>query len=396
MKIVWFLLSLCLFVGCKRKEIAPPESESLPVIDLNASYPEKKMSLSEVAKSEYIPLYTVGSDSIEGYLMPYVSISPQWVVAYNKEQTIMVFERTTGKLRHRFNHRERQKEQYYYIFSIFVDDEREEIYVKSSIDKLNVYSLSGKYKRALSLPSDKYFDQVLDFNKDSLIFSDGKEDVDHPIQKGTYYYLMSKDDGGITPLAFHVKHHITNNFLFRWFKNDNTVETLSCNFSVNPLLKNGDEVILSDFSRDTVFSYSKEGFKPLLVRTPAPRSTFPLKLMAVSFRSERFLFLNVVEKVYKRKTRNNDEDTYVYDYHTKEVYVPIVVDNEFSPELPVEINDNRENCPKNTGVSYLPSRKLMQYYREGNLHGEAHEAASRLKRDDINVLVLYHFDEMSR
>ncbi len=41
-------------------------------------------------------------------------------------------------------------------------------------------------------------------------------------------------------------------------------------FSVKPLLKNGDEVILSEFSNDTVFSYGKEGAKPLLVRTPAP------------------------------------------------------------------------------------------------------------------------------
>lgn len=307
----------------------------------------------------------------------------------------MVFERTTGKLRYRFNHRGRQEEQYYYVFSIFVDEEREEIYIVSSIDRLNVYSLSGKYKRTLILPSDKYFDQVLDYNKDSLIFSDGEEDIDHPIQKGTYYYLMSKDDGGTIPLPFHVKHHITNNFRFR-FENENSEEIFVCNFSIDPLLKDGNEIILSDFSCDTVFSYNKDGFKPLLVRTPAPRSTFPLKLMAVSFRSERFLFLDVVDKVYKRDTKNNDGNTYVYDYQTKEVYVPVVVDSEFTPELPVDISNNRKNYPKNTGISYLPSRKLLQYYREGNLQGQACEAASRIKRDDIYVLVLHHFNEMSR
>ncbi|MFR4459973.1 MAG: hypothetical protein ACLT63_00360 [Bacteroides xylanisolvens] len=60
-----------------------------------------------------------------------------------------------------------------------------------------------------------------------------------------------------------------------------TGKVISCMFSVKPLLKNGDEVI-SEFSNDTVFSYGKEGAKPLLVRTPAPRSTFPLKLMSVS------------------------------------------------------------------------------------------------------------------
>lgn len=62
----------------------------------------------------------------------------------------------------------------------------------------------------------------------------------------------------------------------------------------------------------------------------------------------------------------------------------------------MKCRNNRENYPKNTGISYLPSRKLLQYYREGNLQGQAREAASRLKRDDIYVLVLHHFNEMSR
>lgn len=56
MKAVWFLLSLCLFVGCKHKEVIPQVADSLPIVDLNTSYPEKKINLAEVAKSEYIPL----------------------------------------------------------------------------------------------------------------------------------------------------------------------------------------------------------------------------------------------------------------------------------------------------------------------------------------------------
>ena len=52
MKIVWFLFSLCLLVGCKHPSATMPEVEALPVIDLNASYPEKKIDLAKVAKSE--------------------------------------------------------------------------------------------------------------------------------------------------------------------------------------------------------------------------------------------------------------------------------------------------------------------------------------------------------
>lgn len=49
------------------------------------------------------------------------------------------------------------------------------------------------------------FEQVFDYDKDSLIFNDGREDVDNPVQKGTYYYLMSKTDGGMRPLPFSCK-----------------------------------------------------------------------------------------------------------------------------------------------------------------------------------------------
>ena len=365
--------------------------QTLPVIDLNAAYPEKKLDLAEVASPEYIPLYTVGADSLDRYSLTSASVSPHWVVAYNWQQTIMVFERATGKLRYRFNHQGQQKEQYYYIFSVFVDEEREEIYVVGSVFKIQVYSLSGNYKRTLNLPYDMSFEQVFDYDKDSLIFNDGREDVDNPVQKGTYYYLMSKTDGGMRPLPFHVKYRITNRFRIR-LRNGDRQGVISCMFSVKPLLKNGDEVILSEFSNDTVFSYGKEGAKPLLVRTPAPRSTFPLKLMSVSACSRRFLFLDVIEKVYRRNIKKLDGDSFVYDYREKEIFTPVLVNSDFIPELPVEIDNMNGSFPKYAGASSIHSREFMQYYRKGNLQGRACEAASCLTRDDIYVLVLYHFN----
>ena len=92
MKIIWFFFSLCLLVGCKRSDVAVSVEQTLPVIDLNAAYPEKKLDLAEVASPEYIPLYIVGADSLDRYSLTSASVSPHWVVAYNWQQTIMVFE----------------------------------------------------------------------------------------------------------------------------------------------------------------------------------------------------------------------------------------------------------------------------------------------------------------
>lgn len=49
MKIIWFFFSLCLLVGCKRSDVAVSVEQTLPVIDLNAAYPEKKL-VCEVAE----------------------------------------------------------------------------------------------------------------------------------------------------------------------------------------------------------------------------------------------------------------------------------------------------------------------------------------------------------
>ena len=87
------------------------------------------------------------------------------------------------------------------------------------------------------------------------------------------------------PLPFHVKYRITNRFRIR-LRNGDRQGVISCMFSVKPLLKNGDEVILSEFSNDTVFSYGKEGAKPLLVRTPAPPFYFSFEVN-VSFKLQQ-------------------------------------------------------------------------------------------------------------
>ena len=52
MKIIWFFFSLCLLVGCKRSDVAVSVEQTLPVIDLNAAYPEKKLEFAEVVSPE--------------------------------------------------------------------------------------------------------------------------------------------------------------------------------------------------------------------------------------------------------------------------------------------------------------------------------------------------------
>ena len=96
--------------------------------------------------------------------------------------------------------------------------------------------------------------------------------------------------------------------------------------------------------------------------------------MSVSACSRRFLFLDVIEKVYRRNIKKLDGDSFVYDYREKEIFTPVLVNSDFIPELPVEIDNMNGSFPKYAGASSIHSREFMQYYRKGNLQGRACES----------------------
>ena len=93
MKIIWFFFSLCLLVGCKRSDVAVSVEQTLPVIDLNAAYPEKKLDLAEVASPEYIPLYTVGADSLDRYSLTSASVVIVLIIRDSKKNNIIIYSR---------------------------------------------------------------------------------------------------------------------------------------------------------------------------------------------------------------------------------------------------------------------------------------------------------------
>lgn len=186
MKFVWFLFSLSLLAGCSRQSVTVIPDSSLSVLDITADYPKREIDLAEEAEIEYIPLQLQGTEWLETFDLLRGTISENMIFAYNRKGTVFVFDRA-GKQLHRFNHARGEKKQYDYIFSIYGDEENQEIFIKTLYYKIEVYSLAGEYKRSLIASYPISFNQVFGYNKDSLVFSDGISKIKDRFDNGIYY-----------------------------------------------------------------------------------------------------------------------------------------------------------------------------------------------------------------
>lgn len=389
MKFVWFLFSLTLLVGCNRQQVTIVPDSSLPVLDITADYPEREIDLTEEAEIEYIPLQFQGKERLELSDLLYGTVSEHLIIAYNREGTVFVFDKM-GKQLHQFNPIKKEKKPYDYIFSIYGDEENQEIFIKTSSHEIKVYSLAGNYNRSLKVVYPISFDQVFGYSKDTLIVSNGTEDVDNSVTNGIYYYKLSKKNAGLSPFPFYVKRRITNRFTGN-VQDGAQANGFGFSLSVEPMIKNGNEIILSDFACDTIFSFDGGIKKALLRRTPAVRSTFPLKLIGVIMKTDRYMLMNIVEKVYVPNEKKIKVKSLLYDFKTQEIVVPKLINKEFTPLRPVYLENLKGNFPKNTCVAAIHSKKLFQLYESGRLSGKAKEVASRLGRDDTLVLILHRF-----
>ena len=96
-----------LVVGCQESD----KKQNITIVDVNASYPEKKINVQDFAKIEYVPLETTDSFITQGFIQ---DIGEKYIIAKNyiRDGNIFVFDRTTGKGLKVINHLGQSGEEY--------------------------------------------------------------------------------------------------------------------------------------------------------------------------------------------------------------------------------------------------------------------------------------------
>lgn len=401
MKWLCLVFFVILFVACQNKGNRQTEknmatvnqkgisANQLGCIDFSREYPSKEFYIQDLGEVEYIPLETSkkvlwgGDDRIR--------VSDSLIVVYNDESTFYIFNRK-GKCLSHFNRKGKSGEEYIYIDDFTVDFKQEELFVTDiyRANRILVYDFKGNYKRVLSLASG-LGQKIMDYDPEYLLGCNidlvQKSDTTNGNRP---YYLISKKDGTLHFLDIVLENPVSSDVVQRLASGGVQKWTIDA----RPMVKNGDRIILSDWSLDTIYAFDKGVLHPLLVKTLSVGTMDPCWIPYVTLKSKRYTFISAYERpngipqtgiVFTRDL--------VYDHNTGEIYKYSFVNNDYADHLEISIKTLTGELPKNYGMNSLSAFRLVKAYKEGKLQGKLKEVASRLDEEDNPVLMLVKFKE---
>lgn len=163
-----FLLLVCILWGCNspKKTFEP---NHIPVVNLSDNTSKVvSLSLSDAAsKFEIIPLEVTDEALLSGINHLKVTDHDIWVSIY-KSQYIYRFSRT-GKYLGKVGKIGQGPQEYIRMSDFIIDDERQEVYIITTVNGIKVYDFEGNYKRDAT-KQKLFMDEEFSANNCKLIF----------------------------------------------------------------------------------------------------------------------------------------------------------------------------------------------------------------------------------
>ncbi len=381
-KITFVTLSLLLLIGCGGEKMR----KGTPVVDVTKSYPTKEIVIQDIADVEYVPLETKDDVLIEGNRRNCM-ISPDSLLVGNyREGSVFLFN-GKGKVLSKFNHKGASDREYKEIWGIYYDNKAKEIIILDYMFKkqFQVYDINGKYKRTIPISKDYNLagNEIINFNTEALLCH---KNIDHfKTQSDTAknkihqpFLLLSKKDGkelGRLPIKYAKR--VTTSIIQKFEGGGMSVRSTN----LNSIIKQGDEIICSDASKDTVFVYTKnQQLKPLVIRTPevAKMDESKLSFLQIIKVTPRYIFGEIVDKRPKEKDPF-PRRTIVIDRKNHEIFNCDIKNNNFKNKL-------GDYWLKKNNILYGVDF-LKELSEKGLLKGKLNSLVEKLKEDDNPVWV---------
>jgi hypothetical protein len=381
--------------GCNKSK----RVSDIPVIDLSKDYPERKFTIQELAEDiDYVALET--SDSVlfdrRGKV---VYVSEERIIAMNPQQgDVFVFGRD-GKIISIFNHKGRGPTEYSNLAQLVYDARNREIFVYAAyINKITVYSETGKYRRHFNAPEKSEmvlydFDEETLLGYDKLITSDGF--------RTKPYLFLSKTDGNIVAeLNWEFKKRYSGRLNVKYVDKEGKerVKYIILGFSNN--WNNGNNFVIGEMASDTIFQLTRDKkFIPLLARIPSVHKHGVRIFLTPILKTDKFILmgkiivnLEQIESDFESGLKSFTGSRLWYDFTNGEIYVP-QIDNEdcsYSHSFDSDIV-----IAKNMGTDLISADYLVGQREAGKLTGKLKEIAETLVEDDNPVLMIVKFMQHS-
>lgn len=362
--------------------------KNVPEVDVTQTKRFAPLKVSEKATVEFIPLETNADFLLDRVAGALINVTENYIVTVNiTEGKLFVFSRQ-GKALHTFCRKGQGPEEFVYPIAVRVDEKSKEIFVLD-YQKVQVYSLTGKYKRSLNIPENVKIGSMFNYDDKHLICYDN-HNLDRQGEKVTEqpFFLFSKKDGKITRIPLTIQNRIGQSM---HIERDGKKMVVTMN-NIAPMVKNGDEVVLSDMGSDVVYLYKKGKVTPLLKRNPGTMDFNPRSAMGVVMKLGDIVWLREVKKEVKGP--RPDINMLTYDVATGEVNNLVLWDDvNFTNPYSVQSRNERQELPYNCTAANFQPDYLKKLNEQGRLTGRLKELAEEMLEDDNPLLILYKLKE---
>lgn len=362
--------------------------KNVPEVDVTQAKRFAPLKVSEKATVEFIPLETNADFLLDRVAGALINVTENYIVTVNiTEGKLFVFSRQ-GKALHTFCRKGQGPEEFVYPIAVRVDEKSKEIFVLD-YQKVQVYSLTGKYKRSLNIPENVKIGSMFNYDDKHLICYDN-HNLDRQGEKVTEqpFFLFSKKDGKITRIPLTIQNRIGQSM---YIERDGKKMVVTMN-NIAPMVKNGDEVVLSDMGSDVVYLYKKGKVTPLLKRNPGTMDFNPRSAMGVVMKLGDIVWLREVKKEVKGP--RPDINMLTYDVATGEVNNLVLWDDvNFTNPYSVQSRNERQELPYNCTAANFQPDYLKKLNEQGRLTGRLKELAEEILEDDNPLLILYKLKE---
>ena len=157
---------------------------------------QKELILQDFMDVEYIPLETNDEFITQGDLLA-VGSRYLFVKNWTNDGDIFLFDRSTGKGLGKINHKGQGPKEYTFISGVVWDEDHNELFINCTQTKtIQVYDLSGNYKRSIKHAGDAQYLNIYNFDKKNLICYDASVYQKNGQTKDcpSFHSIISKQD----------------------------------------------------------------------------------------------------------------------------------------------------------------------------------------------------------
>lgn len=383
------LISLCLMGG----QVVSSQSKTgdLPVFDISKNHPQKKLRLQDMADIEYVPLETTDDILISDRAV-LSAVSDKYILMHEPVRgDIFLFDRHTGKLFSHFNHLGSSGQEYQWINTgTILDNKKEEIYVCSQA--IQVYSLQGDYKRTLKINTFDNKMQIFNYDDKSLLIYD--EVIIEPRRedktKKNPYRLVSKKDGSlVSVLGIHFPKRYSNAIPQKL--EGNMWRSFFISYPRNPYF--GQDLMVADISSDTLYQLSSsKGLTPVLTRKPSVHASEPRNVWSPIFTTDKYMIIGMV--LLDFNSRGGKIPDYMYEFGTGQISKVSILDTEYDTRAFSSGRWSLGATPaigKNKVAELIQVPALLEAYKGKRLKGNGDKVAKALAEDDNPIVRIITF-----